>query len=115
MSMSHRRSILSACIAFGMANYAAAASEEHRRNLVYPSEIGHKLTLSGKFSWRGKYGAFIRTEPDDEWVYLRNLDPRNQQEPKLTERIKPGHLQQNGRHERMHLTLKKGSNQTCRS
>ena len=23
------------------------------------------------------------------------------------ERIKPGHLQQNGRHERMHLTLKK--------
>jgi transposase InsO family protein len=24
------------------------------------------------------------------------------------ERIKPGHPQQNGRHERMHLTLKKG-------
>jgi len=25
------------------------------------------------------------------------------------ERIKPGHPQQNGRHERMHLTLKKGT------
>jgi putative transposase len=28
------------------------------------------------------------------------------------ERIKPGHPQQNGRHERMHLTLKKRSYQT---
>ena len=28
------------------------------------------------------------------------------------ERIKPGNPQQNGRHERMHLTLKKGSDQT---
>ena len=28
------------------------------------------------------------------------------------ERIKPGHPQQNGRHERMHLTLKKRSHQT---
>lgn len=26
------------------------------------------------------------------------------------ERIKPGNPQQNGRHERMHLTLKKGAN-----
>src|SRR3989440_5869233 len=30
------------------------------------------------------------------------------------ERIKPGRPQQNGRHERMHLTLKKGSNQATR-
>ena len=30
------------------------------------------------------------------------------------ERIKPGHPQQNGRHERMHLTLKAGSHPACR-
>src|SRR5439155_13645840 len=50
-------------------------------------------------------------------VFRRNLprsvrgnDFRTQARHRHRERIKPGHMQQNGRHERMHLTLKKGNN-----
>lgn len=66
--------------------HASYALDDHRETLISPENVGKEITISGKFSHRGRYGPYIQqTEQDDEWVYIQNADPRDPKYPKQNE------------------------------